>query len=59
MEQSKVASFVVRVQLTETEKNEIIKRWRIKVTHVQEDVETIYETFEDVMSMMKKTVEDL
>lgn len=58
MDTRQITSFIVRFQLTDMleEKNE--KQWRIKVTHVQEDNENLFDSIEDAMIFMKNRVED-
>jgi hypothetical protein len=58
MDTKQITSFIVRFQLTDLleEKNE--KQWRIKVTHVQEDNENLFDSIEDAMIFMKNRVED-
>jgi hypothetical protein len=58
MESLQIASFVVRFQLAAVEKETGKKQWRIKVTHVQEERETLFETIEDATAFMKSMVED-
>lgn len=53
-----IASFVVRFQLAAIEKETGKKQWRIKVTHVQEDLETLFESIEDAVVFMKEIAED-
>jgi hypothetical protein len=58
MESLQIASFVVRFQLAAVEKETGKKQWRIKVTHVQEERETLFETIEEATAFMKLMVED-
>ncbi|MFE8700294.1 hypothetical protein ACFYKX_06705 [Cytobacillus sp. FJAT-54145] len=58
MEQKQIASFVIRFHLADVDKDTSEKHWRIKVTHVQDDKETLFETTEDAMTFMKSIVED-
>jgi hypothetical protein len=58
MEILQIASFVVRFQLAAVEKETGKKQWRIKVTHVQEERETLFETIEEATAFMKLMVED-
>jgi hypothetical protein len=53
-----IASFVVRFQLAAIEKETGKKQWRIKVTHVQEDLETLFESIDDAVVFMKEIAED-
>ncbi|MDQ0975426.1 hypothetical protein QFZ31_005304 [Neobacillus niacini] len=58
MESLQIASFVVRFQLAAVEKETGKKQWRIKVTHVQEERETLFETIEEATAFMMSMVED-
>ncbi|MDF2787820.1 hypothetical protein ABC255_06005 [Neobacillus sp. 3P2-tot-E-2] len=58
MESLQIASFVVRFQLAAVDKETGKKQWRIKVTHVQEERETLFETIEEATAFMKSMVED-
>ncbi|MCH6266043.1 MULTISPECIES: hypothetical protein [Neobacillus] len=58
MDTNQVTSFVVRFQLAAVEKETGSRHWRIKVTHVQEDRETLFETIEEAMLFMKEIAED-
>lgn len=58
METLQIASFVVRFQLAAIEKETGKKQWRIKVTHVQEERETLFETIEEATAFMMSMVED-
>jgi hypothetical protein len=53
-----IASFVVRFQLAAIEKETGKKQWRIKVTHVQEDLETLFESIDDAVVFMKEIAEE-
>ncbi|MFP5108697.1 hypothetical protein ACSU6B_18320 [Neobacillus sp. C211] len=57
MELNQIASFVVRFQLAAFEKETGEKQWRIKVTHVQEDQETLFESIEEALIFMKAMAE--
>ncbi|MFF2446666.1 hypothetical protein ACFVSW_06140 [Neobacillus sp. NPDC058068] len=59
MDINQIASFVVRFQLAAIEKETGKKQWRIKVTHVQEDRETLFESIEKAMEFMQEMAEDL
>ncbi|WHY85132.1 hypothetical protein QNH39_21290 [Neobacillus novalis] len=54
MEINQIASFVVRFQLAAIEKETGKKQWRIKVTHVQEERETLFESVEEAMEFMQE-----
>ena len=56
METKQVASFVLRFQLTDIEMDSGKKCWRVKVTHVQEEREALFESFESVMEFIKEIV---
>ena len=58
MEPLQIASFVVRFQLTAVEEGSGKKQWRIKVTHVQEEHETLFESIEEATAFMKSMVDD-
>jgi hypothetical protein len=58
MESKQISSFIVRFQVTDFNEESNEKQWRIKVTHVQEDNENLFNTIEDAMQFMKKRVED-
>ncbi|MDQ1144619.1 hypothetical protein QE429_001446 [Bacillus sp. SORGH_AS 510] len=58
MEINQIASFVVRFQLAAVEKESGRKHWRIKVTHVQEERETLFESIEDAMEFMQEMAEE-
>ncbi|WP_342432733.1 hypothetical protein [Neobacillus sp. FSL H8-0543] len=58
MDSRQIASFVVRFQLTEIEKETGKKHWRIKVTHVQGEYETLFDTVEEACVFMKEMAED-
>jgi hypothetical protein len=55
---NQIASFVVRFQLAAVERESGKKQWRIKVTHVQEDKETLFESIEEAMEFMKDMAEE-
>jgi hypothetical protein len=57
MEFNRIASFVVRIQLSSVEKGPRRRQWRIKVTHVQEESESLFESMEDAMEYMKNISE--
>ncbi|MFJ5713948.1 hypothetical protein [Neobacillus sp. NPDC093127] len=58
MEINQIASFVVRFQLAAIEKETGKKQWRIKVTHVQEERETLFESVEEAMEFMQEMAEE-
>lgn len=53
-----ITSFVVRFHLAAVERETGKKQWRIKVTYVQEDRETLFETIEEAMTFMKEMAEN-
>lgn len=55
---NQIMSFVVRFQLAAVDKDTGRKQWRIKVTHVQEERETLFESIEDAMEFMQEIVEE-
>lgn len=57
MELKQIASFVVRFQLAAIEKETGEKQWRIKVTHVQLEEETLFESMDEAFDYMKKIAE--
>lgn len=57
MDSNQIASFVVRFHLADVNEETMKKRWRIKVTCVQSDEETLFESIEEAMDFMKMTVE--
>jgi hypothetical protein len=54
-----IASFVVRVQLAAVEKETGTKQWRVKVTHVQDDQETLFESIDEAFAYMKEIAEGI
>jgi hypothetical protein len=58
MESKQISSFIVRFQVTDFNEESNEKQWRIKVTHVQEDNENLFNTIEDAMQFMKMRLED-
>jgi hypothetical protein len=58
MEINQIASFVVRFQLAAIEKETGKKQWRIKVTHVQEERETLFESVKEAMEFMQEMAEE-
>ncbi len=58
MDINQIASFVVRFQLAAVEKDTGRKQWRIKVTHVQEERESLFESVEEAMHFMKDMAEE-
>ncbi|MEH7108758.1 MULTISPECIES: hypothetical protein [Bacillaceae] len=58
MNTKQIASFVVRFQVAAVEKKTGNKQWRIKVTHVQAERETLFESIDEAMTFMKKIAED-
>jgi hypothetical protein len=58
METKQITSFIVRFQATDLLEETNEKHWRIKVTHVQEDYENLFNTIEEAMQFMKTRVEE-
>ncbi|WP_156422676.1 hypothetical protein [Bacillus sp. FJAT-29937] len=58
MEQKQIASFIVRFHLADFDEQTGKKKWRIKVSHVQEDIEILFESIEDAMYFMKNIIGD-
>ena len=54
MEEKQMASFVIRFHLAGVDEEKNKKLWRIKVTHVQENKETLFETMEEAVLYMKE-----
>lgn len=59
MDSNQIVSFVVRFQLAAVEKETGRKQWRIKVTHVQEERETLFESLGEAMNYIAKMIEDV
>ncbi|MBM4763523.1 hypothetical protein [Bacillus sp. B15-48] len=53
MEQEHLASFIIRFHLVGMDEATHKKRWRIKVTNVQANNDTLFETIEDAMLYLK------
>lgn len=58
MDSNQIASFVVRFHLVDVNEENGGKKWRIKVTCVQNEEETLFESIEEAMDFMIVTVED-
>ncbi|MCM3573242.1 hypothetical protein M3172_08550 [Mesobacillus subterraneus] len=56
METKQVTSFVLRFQLTDIEMDSGRKYWRVKVTHVQEEKEAVFDSLESAMKFIKEIV---
>ncbi|OCA83175.1 hypothetical protein A8F94_18825 [Bacillus sp. FJAT-27225] len=56
MEAKQVTSFVLRFQLTDIELDSGRKSWRVKVTHVQEDKDMLFESVDSAMEFIKEVV---
>ncbi|UYZ23136.1 hypothetical protein [Mesobacillus jeotgali] len=56
METKQVTSFVLRFQLTDIEMDSGRKYWRVKVTHVQEEKEAVFDSLESAMRFIKEIV---
>lgn len=58
METNKIASFVVRFQLAVTGEEIAEGNWRIKVTNVQTEEESLFTSPEEAIFYMKRQAED-
>lgn len=58
METKQITSFVLRFQLTDIEMDSGKKCWRVKVTHVQEEKEALFDSVESAMEFIKVIVEE-
>lgn len=58
VETNSITSFVVRFQMAGVERETGERQWRIKVTHVQDDRETLFQSIEEAMMFMKEIAED-
>ncbi|MFT9597922.1 hypothetical protein [Mesobacillus sp.] len=58
METKQVTSFVLRFQLADIEMDSGRKYWRVKVTHVQEEKEAVFDSVESAMEYIKEIVGD-
>ncbi len=58
MELMPIVSFIVRFQLASEEQGMAKKQWRIKVTHVQQEQEFLFESFEEAMAYIEGVVEN-
>lgn len=56
MDTKQVTSFVLRFQLTDIEIDSGKKCWRVKVTHVQEEKEALFDSVESAMEFIKVIV---
>ena len=56
METKQVTSFVLRFQLTDIEMDSGRKYWRVKVTHVQDEKEAVFDSVESAMKFIKEIV---
>ncbi|MEH7444440.1 hypothetical protein V7201_19180 [Bacillus sp. JJ1122] len=56
MEMKQVTSFVLRFQLADIEMESGKKCWRVKVTHVQEEKEALFDSMESAMEFIKEIV---
>ena len=53
MEHNKIASFIIRISLANLEDSSSKGMWRIKVTYVQQESETLFQTIDDAVDYMK------
>jgi hypothetical protein len=56
METKQVTSFVLRFQLADIEMDSGKKSWRVKVTHVQEEKEAMFDSVDSAMEFIKEIV---
>lgn len=56
MEMKQVTSFVLRFQLADIEMDSGKKCWRVKVTHVQDEKEALFDSVESAMEFIKEIV---
>lgn len=59
MNQPSIASFVVRFHLTSIVPETGEKKWRIKVTYVQDEQEITFESFDEAVHFMNNRVATL
>ncbi|CAM3776915.1 hypothetical protein [Mesobacillus thioparans] len=56
MGMQQVTSFVLRFQLTDIEVGSGKKYWRVKVTHVQDEKEALFQSIDEAMAYIKEIV---
>ncbi|MEH7884505.1 hypothetical protein V7654_09270 [Bacillus sp. JJ1609] len=56
METKQITSFVLRFQLADIEMDSGKKCWRVKVTHVQDEKEALFDSVESAMEFIKEIV---
>jgi len=56
METKQITSFVLRFQLADIEMESGKKCWRVKVTHVQDEKEALFDSVESAMEFIKEIV---
>ncbi|RSD29320.1 hypothetical protein [Mesobacillus subterraneus] len=56
METKQVTSFVLRFQLADLEMDNRKKYWRVKVTHVQDEKEALFDSIDAAMEFIKEVV---
>ncbi len=56
METKQITSFVLRFQLADIEMDSRKKCWRVKVTHVQDEKEALFDSVESAMEFIKEIV---
>lgn len=56
MEMKQVTSFVLRFQLADIQMESGKKCWRVKVTHVQDEKEALFDSMESAMEFIKEIV---
>jgi hypothetical protein len=53
MELNPIASFIIRISLAKSDGSCSKEVWRIKVTHVQQESEILFQSMEDAVNYMK------
>lgn len=56
METKQITSFVLRFQLADIQIESGKKCWRVKVTHVQDEKEALFDSVESAMEFIKEIV---
>jgi len=56
METNQITSFVLRFQLADIQMESGKKCWRVKVTHVQDEKESLFDSVESAMEFIKEIV---
>lgn len=53
MEHNKIASFIIRISLANLDDSSSKGIWRIKVTYVQQESETVFQSMDEAVDYMK------